>query len=144
MHFILVIYGGIIFFNSLRLLNVNSLNQVYDLKCGFQPAKIVNRVKRIIMDKFVESFKKTFLALLRFIEVLPVSKGKFACVCDSAPGVGKTTALAAVIKYLASISVKPALLLVFNNTDTMYDFYEDVLNFAQENHKHKLPPICRT
>jgi hypothetical protein len=111
----------------------------------------MNRVKRLTMDKIleflnkdqlrnihVESFKLTFLALQRFIEESSVSNVRFAYVCDSAAGVGKTTALAVVIKYFSSLSVKPALLLVFNNTDTMSDFYKDVLHFAKENHKNKL------
>lgn len=47
-------------------------------------------------------------------------------VCDSAPGHGKTTALTKVVQKMATKNKVTPLLLVFNNSDNLRRFYNDV------------------
>jgi len=81
-----------------------------------------------------EGFKDSFNVMHDYIFTCGESPQPIHWVCNAAPGLGKTTALKALVKFMDSEKVKTPLLIVTNNKDNMRYIYEDIKAYAETQH----------
>lgn len=82
-----------------------------------------------------KGFEETVRVIVDFLENEVEENNHW--VCDSAPGHGKTTALTKVVQKMATKNKVTPLLLVFNNSDNLRRFYNDVREHCLKVRKEK-------
>lgn len=82
-----------------------------------------------------DAFEQTFSILQSFVQegnIVRSNKEKLAWVCDAVMGVGKTTAIEVLLKYMIDKNDKTPILLAFNEINLMERVYQSVYNYAEK------------